>query len=109
MGTGDWLIAVGVAVWLALMGLAATLPIAPAFFLRLTERFVCPPGTKMEVRTFRATYHRPGERGLEVTCVGPGVSKDAKVKAILALWALYLVPALPLAVLVVRWAAGWME
>jgi hypothetical protein len=109
MGIGGWLIVVGVTAWLALMGLAATLPIAPAFFLRLTERLICPPGTKMEVRTFRATYHRPGERGLEVACVGPGVNKDVKVKAILALWALYLVPALPLAVLVVRWVAGWTE
>jgi len=97
----EWLIAVGVAMWLAIMGLAVTLPLAPARFLRLTERIVCPAGTKMEVKTFQHTYHRPGERGLEVRCVGRGVNKDVKFKALLTLWLVYFALSFALTVLVV--------
>ena len=59
MGIGLVLIILGVALWLALMGLAVVLPLHPGV-LRITRKIVCPPGSEIRVGTSVASYHRPG-------------------------------------------------
>jgi hypothetical protein len=78
------LIVMAVAIWLAIMMMAATLPFWPGI-LKITRFLVCPAGSKMEVGTFTATYHRPGQKGLNVTCVVNGEIRDVKIRALLVL------------------------
>ncbi len=63
------LIILGVAIWLAFMGMAVALVIRPDS-VRITERFLCPPGTEMKV--------------------------ERKVKALLLLWGMFFVASLPI-------------
>ena len=92
-------ILIGIAVWLAIMGLAVALPIRPNI-VRITERFVCPPGTEMKVETYVYSYHRPGERAIGIYYLDPdGVTHNVKVKALLTLWGIFFIVSLPVAVL----------
>jgi hypothetical protein len=96
-----WLAVLGLTIWLAIMGLSIALSLAPITSLKLTQRFICPPGTKLEVETFEITDHHGKRKGLIVRRVGQGQSKDMKTKAIIVLWALFLIPSLPISILVV--------
>jgi hypothetical protein len=101
-------IILGVAAWLGLMGMALALPIYPGT-VRITRWLVCPPGTEMRVGTFVASYHRPGQRGITIECVGAdGITRDVKVKALLALWALFFGVSLPAAAVIVLLAYRWL-
>jgi len=99
----------GVALFLSLMALAIALPLRPDI-LRVTERFVCPAGARMDVTLTKSSYHRPGESGLVVTCRGQGKDEYVNARALLYLWLLFFVVALPVAatlgILASRWLAG---
>ena len=97
----SWLAVLGLTIWLATMGLAVALPLAPKASLKFTQRFICPPGAKLEVETFEFSDHHGRRQGLIVQCVGQGGSRDMKTKAIITLWALFLIPSLPISILVV--------
>ena len=103
------LIIPAVALWMGTMLFAGLLSIYPKS-VKVVRPLICPPGTKMEVRTFAASYHRPGERGIEVYTVGPEGQKSVKGRALLILWGLCcLVSALPSAIIVIlgmRWIAS---
>jgi len=93
-----WLIVLGVAIWLSLMVLAVILPIRPGI-VRITGPFVCPSGSKMEVDTPVYSYHRPGEKAIIIRCMGPGIVKNVKIRALLVFWFLCLLVSLPVTVL----------
>ncbi len=102
-------ITLGVALWLGTMLFAALLPASPKI-VKITRPLVCPPGTEMEVRTFSASYHRPGERGIEIYAVGPGGQKNVKGRALWTLWGLCclaaILPSLIIAILAMHWLAS---
>ena len=93
-----WLI-FGGAFFLSMMAFAIILPIKPTV-VQITERFVCERGSKMDVQIVKHSYHRPGERGIVVTCRGNGESKYVNAKAFLTLWLLFFIGSLPIAIVV---------
>jgi hypothetical protein len=48
----------------------------------------------------KLSYHRPGERGIVVSCRGPGVSRYVNAKAFLWLWIIFFAASLPLAAVI---------
>ena len=109
MGIGLVLIILGVALWLALMGLAVVLPLRPGV-LRITRKIVCPPGCEIRVGTSVASYHRPGERGLFVECVDPnGDSKLITNKAVAVFTGLLFLTALPISAMGVFLVHFWVR
>ena len=100
-------VTLGTALFLSLMAAALAVPIRPDV-LRLTQRCVCPPGAGMRVDTSKASYHRPGERGLVVTCVGRGDPRSVTGKAFLWLWVLFFAFALPVGALLAMVVWAWL-
>lgn len=95
------LIIIVTAIWLALMALAICVPYRPQV-IKLTRRWVCPPGSEMRIESSVASYHRPGEKGLIVECVHPdGTARLVTGKAISYLACQFFVLALPLATMLV--------
>lgn len=90
------LITLGLAIFLSLIGIAVVIPIYPNI-IRITESFVCPPGMKMKVEKVKLSYHRPGEKGIIVSCHGHGETIYVKAKALLCLWVIFFVFSLPVA------------
>jgi hypothetical protein len=91
---------IGIAVWFAFMGLTLALPIRPDV-VRLTERWVCPPGVKLHVETHVYPYHRIGERVISIYYWGDdGIKHQVKVQALVILWGLFFVVALVLTVVI---------
>jgi hypothetical protein len=89
------LITIGLAVFFSLIGIAILIPIYPNI-IRITESFVCPPGSKMEVQKVKLSYHRPGEKGIIVSCHSDGETLYVKGKALLCLWFLFFLISLPI-------------
>jgi hypothetical protein len=58
-------ISIGVAIWLTCMILAIILPINPNI-LRITKNFVCPKEKELIIQTAVYSYHRPGQKALEI-------------------------------------------
>ncbi len=86
-------IIIGLALFVSLMALAVIVPLRPGW-IRITERFVCPRGSTMEVQTSKLSYHRPGERGLVVMCKGPGGTTSINGRAVFCLWLIFFICAL---------------
>ncbi|MBN2005501.1 MAG: hypothetical protein JXA21_19235 [Anaerolineae bacterium] len=101
------LVILGIALYLSMMAFAVALPIRPEI-VRVTERFVCPAGARMEVNPAKLGYHRPGERGIVVKCYGQGKTEYVNARALLYLWAIFLVPSLPAAVTLGILASRWI-
>jgi hypothetical protein len=51
----------------------------------------------MEVSRVKLSYHRPGETGLLIYCIGPGVKRNVRVKALMIFWLMLLLVSLPIA------------
>ena len=101
------LVTAGAALFLSLMAAALAVPFRPEV-LRLTQRCVCPAGAWMRVEVSKASYHRPGERGLVVTCVGRGDPRSVTGKAFLWLWVLFFAVALPVGALLAVAVRAWL-
>ncbi len=97
----------GTAFFLSLMAFAVALNIRPNI-VRITERFVCPAGTKMEVDIVHHEPDQPWARQIVVTCQGWGRSGWVNAKALLCLWLMFFVASLPLATVVVMLASSWI-
>lgn len=97
----------GVALFLSLIALAVVLPIRPGI-VRVTERLVCPAGTRMEVEMVRHSYHRSGERGIVVRCRGQGRTEQVNGRALVALWLIFYLASLPVAAVVVVLVNRWI-
>ncbi len=71
MGLGTLILAdLAVSLFLAVIVCGAVVSVKP----RILERFafmVRRPGETLELRVTKASYHRPGERGLVAVCSGP--------------------------------------
>lgn len=100
------LIVLGLAFFFSMMAFAIALPLRPQI-VRVTERLVCPTGTSMEVITAKLSYHRPGERGLVVTCQGQGPVAYVNAKAFVYLWLIFFACSLPLAIAAGLLVQGW--
>ncbi len=71
MGLGTLILAdLAVSVFLAVVICGTAVSVKPRFLERLAF-MVRRPGEKLELRVTKASYHRPGERGLVATCSGP--------------------------------------
>jgi hypothetical protein len=93
----DLFIIAGVSIWLAGMALAIILPAKPSA-VKIVEKLVCPRGSKMEVTTEVYSYHRPGQRAINVSCMDEnGNTHNINGKAVFALFMLFFVIALPIA------------
>ncbi|MCU0521010.1 MAG: hypothetical protein MUF84_09990 [Anaerolineae bacterium] len=88
------LVTLGAALFLSLMAAALAVPIRPDI-LRLVQCCVCPAGAWMRVDVSKASYHRPGERGLVATCEGRGDPRSVTGIAFFWLWVLFFAGALP--------------
>ena len=97
----------GTAFFLSLMALAVALNIRPDI-VRITERFVCPAGTKMEVEVIHHQPDQPRARQIVVTCRGQGKPEYVNAKALLSLWFIFFVASLPVATVVVILASWWI-
>lgn len=96
------LITLAVAAWLASMLLALFLPLEPRV-LKLTSFLLC-PGTELFVDKFQASYHRPGQFGIEVYYFDQNQKRqDVKFRALLVFWCICLAVGLPIAWLLVKW------
>jgi hypothetical protein len=83
---------------LSLMAASLAVVVRPGI-LSLLGRWVCPSGTKMVVQSVKASYHRPGERGLVAICEGRDISRLVTGRAFLSVWLLSFAVVLPLAAL----------
>jgi len=66
----------GVSVFLAFMALAVVVPLSPGV-LSFFGPLVCRKDEKLTLTWTKASYHRPGERGLVAECVGPSGRRNA--------------------------------
>lgn len=100
------LIILGIAFLLSSMAFGIALRIRPGIVL-ITKRFVCPAGARMEAELVKLSYHRPGEKGIVVSCTGQGETHYVNAKALPCLWFVFFLGALPVAtllgVLIWRW------
>lgn len=71
-----------VSVFLAFMALAILVPLSPGV-LSLLEPLVCRKGEMLCLTVTKATYHRPGERGLLAECVGPSGRRSVRPRIML--------------------------
>ncbi|MFO7626537.1 MAG: hypothetical protein R6V62_04700 [Candidatus Fermentibacteraceae bacterium] len=69
----------GVSVFLAFMALAVAVPLSPRV-LYIFGPLVCRNGEKLSLTVTKATYHRPGERGLVAECVGPAGRRNVRFR-----------------------------
>jgi hypothetical protein len=97
----------GTAFFLSLMAFAVALNIRPDI-VRITERFVCPAGSEMEVDIVHYDPQQPRAREIVVTCRGRGKTEYVNAKALGSLWLLFFVPSLPVATVVVLLASKWI-
>ena len=97
------LIIVGIALWCGVMGMAIVLPINPNV-LQIVKPFVCPRGSRMEVKTYVYPYHRPGEKAISIYCIPrEGEPYSIKIRALVALVLLFTIIALPFVIFIVWW------
>ena len=93
------LMIISIALFLSIMLIALLLSIRPSIMC-ITERFVCPTGTKMDVQINTSGDHRGEQRGLVVACRGKGQPKYVNGKAFLWLWLIFFAGSLTPAVLI---------
>ena len=99
------IVVIAAAFWLSMMAIAIALPVS-VDIIRITKPFICPPGSRLEVRTDKTRAKRPGERGLVVLCHSTEGTKDVKGKALTTLWLFFFLLALSGSALA---AALWWE
>ena len=97
----------GTGFFLSLMAFAVALNIRPDI-VRITERFVCPAGSEMEVDIVHYDPQQPRAREIVVTCRGRGKTEYVNAKALLSLWFIFFVASLPVATVVVMLASRWI-
>lgn len=69
----------GVSVFLAFMALAVVVPFSPGV-LSFFGPLVCRKDEKLSLTFTKASYHRPGERGLVAECVGPSGRRNVRFR-----------------------------
>jgi|GEM_PF-4482395 len=79
-------ISLGIAAWLAFIALAIILPIKPNL-LKITKKIVCQEDSELIIQTAVYTYHRPGQKALEIYIKDKdGIVKSAGLKVISVFW-----------------------
>jgi hypothetical protein len=95
------LISLGIAFWLAFILMAIVLPIKPDA-VKITEKLVCPEGNELIIQTAAYSYHRPGQRALEISYRDKnGTIKNAMLKVMAIFWMMLFVISLPITLLLV--------
>jgi hypothetical protein len=83
------LLRLGVAAFVAVMLAGPGAAVFPST-LRWAAWIACPAGSTPAPRTFHASYHRPGERGVAFHCVAPdGTEHERTLAAMGGLWLMY--------------------
>jgi hypothetical protein len=100
------LISLGIALWISLMIIAIILPIKPSI-LGITKSFVCPQGSKLFIQTAVYSYHRPGQKALEISIMdNNGVTKNAAFKVVSVFWLLLFVITVPISIIIVMFISN---
>ncbi len=73
-------VVVGGSLWTSLMVVTVITRIYPKW-LMVTAPVICRKGEHMEYHHGRASYHRPGETGLTLTCVGSSGRRPVTLRA----------------------------
>jgi hypothetical protein len=95
------IVSLGVAIWLTFMMIAILLPLKPNI-LKITEKIVCPEGSKLIIQTAVYSYHKPGQRALEIYSKdNSGIVKNAGLKVISIFWMMLFVVNLPVSIILV--------
>jgi hypothetical protein len=95
------IVSLGIAIWLAFILMAILLPIKPDV-LRITEKLSCPEGSELIIQTVVYSYHRPGQRALEISIKDKnGIIKNAMLKVFAIFWMILFVISLPIALFLV--------
>ncbi len=71
---------VGGSLWTSMMIVSAITLVYPKW-LMVTAPVICRSGEQMEFHIGRASYHRPGERGITITCVGSSGRRPVTLRA----------------------------
>jgi hypothetical protein len=95
------IVVVLVGLFIAAMLMSLLIAVSPTS-LRVTERLVCPRGSHMRVDVVKLSYHRPGERGIVVSCEGADAG-NVRAKAVAWLFAMLVLPSVALAAWLVPW------
>lgn len=89
MSRGRILLRAGVAAFVAVMLAGPGAAVFPST-MRWASPVACPAGSTPAPRTFHASYHRPGERGLAFYCVAAdGTEHERTLAAMGGLWLMY--------------------
>jgi hypothetical protein len=92
-----------IGLWLGTTAMAVVLTMSPGF-VRIVRPLVCPLGSEMVVESGADGARRPDERTIRVYCVhADGERHDVKLRALLALWVLFVLMSMPGAATVVFW------
>jgi len=78
------LIIIGISIWLSVMLLAVAIPINPKIF-NLTKSIICNKNEELTITKVKRSYHRPGEKAIEIEKTGPNGRENVKVKALFTL------------------------
>jgi uncharacterized membrane protein YccF (DUF307 family) len=101
MSVTSVLLSIGVAIWISFMTLAIILPVRPNV-LRMTRGLVCPKGSEMIIQTAVYSYHRPGQKALEISIKDKnGVVKNAGFKVVSVFWLILMAFSLPISIIFV--------
>jgi hypothetical protein len=95
------IVSLGIAIWLAFILMAILLPIKPDV-LKITEKLVCPEGSELIIQTAVYSYHRPGQKALEISSRDKnGIIKNAMLKVMAIFWMMLFAISLPIALILV--------
>ena len=95
------IVSLGVAIWLTFMMMAILLPLKPGI-LKITEKIVCPEGTELIIQTAVHSYHRSGQRALEIySRDNNGIVKNVGFKVISIFLMILFVMNLPISIILV--------
>jgi len=88
------LIIVGGSLYTSLMIVSAITYVYPKW-LKVTAPVICRSGEQMRVWVGHATYHRPSERGLTITCVSSAeIIRAVTLRAFFLAWIVLAIPML---------------
>ena len=94
------LIIVGGSLFTSGMVVSAITRIYPKW-LKVTAPVICRRGEQMGYHLGRASYHRPSETGLTLTCVGSSGIRTVTLRAFFLMWMVFAVPMLIIGAVVV--------
>jgi hypothetical protein len=99
MSISSIIISLGLALWISIMIIAVILPVKPNI-LGITKSLVCPKGSELIVQTAVYSYHRPGQKALEISIKdNNGMVKNAVFKVVSVFWLILFLISVPISII----------